>query len=116
MARHDQFITEQLYPQAGWLVESIQLGVGAHTQIVVIHTVKSEYSVPYHLLTGIIPGLHHLICVPPGIVIERRGHVYVLENLESGTDRNRMSHAVSPVLDKTLVQKFTFLGRYTVAK
>ena len=99
MADHFHLVAEHL----PWLVETIELGVHLHAQVIIVHTVESVDGIAMDVSDGIrIVALLDFLHIPAFGIVERRHHIEILEECESGTHRDAMLEPVSPLTQPRL--------------
>ena len=109
MAHHLQLFAEFTQELQG-LEETIDLGTKRDAEIEVKDVIEPVGRVPDHR-TGIrIPLLPYLAGIHAVVHGQVGRDVEVLQHIERGLNRHGVAHAVAPVLDQTLVQKFVLLG------
>ena len=96
--------------------EELGQRLGLQAGVPVIHVVKAVNGIGLLLLLIAVPRLAQLVGVHAVGKGERRRNIDILEQIERSAYRNRMLHAVTPVLDQVTVKELTLLRRNAVAQ
>ena len=102
------------------IIHTVYLRIDTQAGIVVIHTMKTVNRIGSYFpaaSSGIrVPVFHDLARIPAFGIADRRRYIEVLEQCESGTDRNLMLHTVFPVLYQIGFKQQVVLGLDTVGQ
>ena len=95
MTNHLYLVTKQFLPR---FIKTVQFSIDTDTHIIIVDTVKTIDRIRRHQIIFLLTIIFvNLPCIPTGSIIETRYNIYILEQLESSTDRNIMLHSIFPI-------------------
>ena len=97
-------------------IESVQFGIGAYTEVVVIDIVETIQSITLYRIALGVPGLHHLVRICTVGKVETGRNVNIVQHVECCVDGHLMAHTVTPVLNQVALEKQVFLRVDAIGK